>query len=44
LAVYRETGETETFRFIPWTEFSPESVSLPIDKVVARMIKGNSVN
>jgi ADP-ribose pyrophosphatase YjhB (NUDIX family) len=44
LTVYRETGETETFRFIPWTEFSPESVSLPIDKVVARMIKGNSVN
>jgi ADP-ribose pyrophosphatase YjhB (NUDIX family) len=40
LTVYRETGETETFRFIPWTEFSPESVSLPIDKVVARMIKG----
>lgn len=37
--VYRSTGETETFRMIPWEEFSPESVSLPIDKVVASIIK-----
>ena len=39
LKVYEETGETETFRFIDWDEFSEESVSLPIDKVVANMIK-----
>jgi ADP-ribose pyrophosphatase YjhB (NUDIX family) len=40
LSVYKETGETETFRMIDWQQFSPESVSLPIDKVVAEIIKG----
>jgi 8-oxo-dGTP diphosphatase len=39
LAVYKEKGETETFRFIDWNDFSEESVSLPIDKIVARMLK-----
>jgi 8-oxo-dGTP diphosphatase len=39
LAVYKEKGETETFRFIDWNEFSEESVSLPIDKIVAKMLK-----
>lgn len=39
MKMYEETGETETFRFINWHEFSPESVSLPIDKVVAGIIK-----
>jgi len=40
LSVYEETGETETFRMIDWQQFTPESVSLPIDKVVAEIIKG----
>lgn len=39
LKMYKETGETETFRFIDWEDFSEESVSLPIDKIVASMIK-----
>ena len=39
LAVYNETGETETFRMIPMEEFGEHSVSLPIDKVVAGLIK-----
>lgn len=39
LAVYHQTGETETFRFIDWDDFSEESVSLPIDKVAARLTK-----
>lgn len=39
LAVYNKTGETETFRFINWDDFSGESVTLPIDKVVADMVK-----
>ena len=39
LKVYQETGETETFRFIDWQDFSEESVTLPIDKVVARLVK-----
>ncbi|MFZ1304748.1 MAG: NUDIX domain-containing protein [Ferruginibacter sp.] len=39
LKMYEETGETETFRFIDWNDFSEESVSLPIDKIVANRIK-----
>ena len=39
MKVYKETGETETFRFIDWDEFSEDSVTLPIDKIVAQMIK-----
>ncbi len=39
LKMYAETGETETFRFIDWDAFSPESVTLPIDKVVAGIVK-----
>ena len=41
LKMYHETGETETFRFINWDDFSDESVTLPIDKIVAKMIKEN---
>src|ERR1700730_4489198 len=37
--LYRATGETETFRFIDWEDFSENSVTLPIDKVVARILK-----
>ena len=39
LAVYAEKKEIETFRFIDWDDFSAESVTLPIDKIVASMIK-----
>jgi 8-oxo-dGTP diphosphatase len=39
LAIYKERGETETFRFIDWNDFSEASVSLPIDKIVAGMLK-----
>jgi 8-oxo-dGTP diphosphatase len=39
LDTYQRTGETETFRFIDWDDFSEESVTLPIDKVVAGIIK-----
>ncbi|OQP43013.1 NUDIX hydrolase [Niastella yeongjuensis] len=39
LAVYKEKGETETFRFIDWNDFSEASVTLPIDKIVAKMLK-----
>lgn len=41
LKVYAATGETETFRLIEWNDFSEESVTLPIDKVVARMLKAS---
>lgn len=39
MEVYHQTGTTETFRFIDAADFSPESVTLPIDKIVAGMIK-----
>jgi 8-oxo-dGTP diphosphatase len=39
MAVYREKGEIETFRFIPFEAFSEEAVTLPIDKIVAGMVK-----
>jgi 8-oxo-dGTP diphosphatase len=40
LKAYAETGETETFRFINWDDFSEKAVSLPIDKIVAKLLKG----
>jgi hypothetical protein len=39
MALYRRTGETETFRFIEWADFNRESVTLPIDRVVADLLK-----
>lgn len=39
LTAYAEKNECETFRFIPWELFSEETVSLPIDKIVAGLIK-----
>jgi 8-oxo-dGTP diphosphatase len=39
LKVYDEKKEIETFRFIKWNDFSAESVTLPIDKIVAGIIK-----
>ncbi len=36
---YNECNEIETFRFIDWDVVSEDSVTLPIDKVVVRMIK-----
>ena len=39
MKVYKETGETETFRFIGFDIFSEDSVTLPIDKVVAGIVK-----
>lgn len=38
MKMYAEKKETETFRFIPLAEFSEDSVTLPIDKIVARLI------
>lgn len=41
LAIYEEKKEIETFRFINWDDFSEEQVSLPIDKIVAGLVKSN---
>ena len=42
MEIYNNTGETETFRLIDWEKFSAEIVTLPIDKIVAKMIKDRS--
>jgi len=39
MKVYEATKETETFRFIDMADFNADSVHLPIDKVVAAMVK-----
>jgi len=39
MKVYEATNETEAFRFIDWHDFSAESVTLPIDKIVAEIVK-----
>ncbi|HMU46086.1 MAG TPA: NUDIX domain-containing protein [Chitinophagaceae bacterium] len=39
LKIYKEKNEIETFRFIDWKDFSAKSVTLPIDKLVAELIK-----
>ncbi len=39
MKMYKETGETETFRFVDREDLSAETVSLPIDKIVATLIR-----
>lgn len=43
MKIYNDVAQTETFRFIDWDEFSAESVTLPIDKIVAAWIKEKHV-
>ena len=39
LRLYEETKQIETFRFINWDEFSADAVTLPLDKIVASIVK-----
>jgi len=39
LLKYYERNEIETFRFIEWDDFGSDTVTLPIDKIVANMVK-----
>ena len=39
LKIYNEKNEIETFRFVEWNNFSAECVTLPIDKIVASIVK-----
>jgi len=41
LAIYADKKEIETFRFVNWDDFSGESVTLPIDKIAADLVKKN---
>jgi ADP-ribose pyrophosphatase YjhB (NUDIX family) len=39
LKIYEEKKQIETFRFINWNEFSGDSVTLPLDKIAANIVK-----
>lgn len=39
LRVYEEKRETETFRFIDAADFSADCLTLPIDKIVAELVR-----
>lgn len=39
VAAYTQHNEIESFRFINWEDLSEESVTLPIDKLVVRLLK-----
>lgn len=41
LKVYEATRETETFRFVDWQQFCADSMTLPIDKIVADLVKAS---
>ena len=43
LKIYEERKETETFRFIDWAAFTAESVTLPIDKTVATLLRSGTI-
>ncbi len=40
---YEKTKQIESFRFITWNEFSAEVMTLPIDKIAAKMVKAGRV-
>ena len=40
LRIYEMQKEIETFRMIDWDSFSADIVTLPIDKLVANLLKG----
>jgi 8-oxo-dGTP diphosphatase len=39
MMLYSEVQQIESFRFVEWDNFSADTVTLPIDKIVAAMIK-----
>ena len=39
LEIYNKTEQIETFRFINWENFTADAVTLPIDKIVASILK-----
>ena len=41
--LYETTQEIESFRFIDWDQFGEHAVHLPIDKVVARLLKNGTI-
>ncbi len=39
IASYARTQQMESFRLVPWDQFNAETMSLPIDKIVADLLK-----
>lgn len=39
LKLYEETLQIETVRFIDWEKFTPDAITLPIDKIVTSLLK-----
>lgn len=39
LKLYSESQQIESFRFVEWDAFSADKLTLPIDKIVADMVK-----
>jgi hypothetical protein len=39
LRMYEAKGETETFRFINWEDLSEDDITLPIDKMVVKILQ-----
>lgn len=39
LELYKQTQQIETFRFIDWENFTADAITLPIDKIVASLLK-----
>jgi len=35
-------GQSEVLRWVEWNDFTEEAVSLPIDKIVVRMLRANA--
>ena len=41
---FEKTGETESFRFVNWEDLNEDTVNLPIEKIVIRLIKTTIIN
>jgi 8-oxo-dGTP diphosphatase len=39
MKIYNEIYQIESFRFVDWNNFSADTVTLPLDKVVATIVK-----
>ncbi|MEP6627524.1 MAG: NUDIX domain-containing protein [Ginsengibacter sp.] len=44
LSVYKEKSEIETFRFVELSDLSEDDVTLPIDKIVVKIVKSHFVD
>jgi hypothetical protein len=42
MKIYDHQQEIETFRMIDWNDLSEDCVTLPIDKIIVKMLKSKS--